>query len=601
MKRFSLTFTLVMLMIASLVLIAQDTKDIIKTTSDGEEELRMERLAVVIGVGDYLSNQVSDLKYTVSDAEKMADVLTDYGIFDVHLYINDSEMKPTKDNIESALEDSNYLASRSMIKSFVLYFSGHGFQQDDVNYLAPMEINPENPELTGINLNEVLELIDSIQENAKVMVFMDACRNDPSGSKGFGKGFAQDDESHGYGIFYSTSPGDFSWEVEELKGGLYTYYLLKALKGGADASPLGNEDGYVSFSEATAYVTYSLRQWSKDNPKMKQLPWESTSKTGEFFITKVGDTTKDITSNIGGNIDIEPTAYELKRSIFGHSNWVNSVCFSPNGKLLASGSQDDTAIIWDVSSGELIYSLEGHSGDVTSVSFSPDGERLATGSKDDTIRIWDVSSGELVKTLKAHSEDVTSVSFNPDGTQIASASWDTTIIVWDIKTGKSIRTLKGHTSYILSVSFSPDGKLLASGSGDQMIKIWDAESGEVVHNIEGDSYGVKGLSFSPDGELLASCGNSRAIRIWNVKSGRLHQMMSGDAFGVLTICYSPDGKYVATGSHDKLINIWEVSTGKVLATLSGHNHWVNSLSFSPDSRLIASGSSDETIKVWGVE
>ncbi len=189
----------------------QDSKDIIKVNSGGAEEYRMERLAIVVGVNDYLDSRISDLKYAVSDAEKMAKVLEENGIFKVQLYTNDSDLYPTADNIIQGLKDADYMASRGLIKSFVLYYSGHGFEDDKVNYLAPMDIRRSDLEDTGIRLDKVLGIVDEIQENAKVMVFLDACRNDPDGSKSFGEGFARDNESHGYGIFYSTSPGDFSW------------------------------------------------------------------------------------------------------------------------------------------------------------------------------------------------------------------------------------------------------------------------------------------------------------------------------------------------------------------------------------------------------
>ncbi|MEH2214844.1 WD40 repeat domain-containing protein, partial [Nostoc sp.] len=193
----------------------------------------------------------------------------------------------------------------------------------------------------------------------------------------------------------------------------------------------------------------------------------------------------------------------------GHSSWVNSVGFSPDGKTLASGSLDKTIKLWDVSTGKAIKTLTGHSSPVYSVGFSPDGKTLASGSLDNTIKLWDVSTGKAIKTLTGHSSPVFSVGFSPDGKTLASGSDDNTIKLWDVSTGKAIKTLTGHSIRVYSVGFSPDGKTLASGSADNTIKLWDVSTGKAIKTLTGHSSTVNSVGFSPDGKTLASGSNDK--------------------------------------------------------------------------------------------
>jgi hypothetical protein len=156
------------------------------------------------------------------------------------------------------------------------------------------------------------------------------------------------------------------------------------------------------------------------------------------------------------------------------------VAFSPDGRLLASGSLDATIKLWEVASGREVRTLSGHTGGVTSVAFSPDGRLLASGSLDATIKLWEVASGREVRTLSGHTGGVTSVAFSPDGRLLASGSGDRTIKLWEVTSGSLVRTLTGHTDWVYSVAFSPDGRLLASGSGDTTITLWEWQEAPIT-------------------------------------------------------------------------------------------------------------------------
>ncbi|KAF7133640.1 hypothetical protein CNMCM5793_004948 [Aspergillus hiratsukae] len=152
-----------------------------------------------------------------------------------------------------------------------------------------------------------------------------------------------------------------------------------------------------------------------------------------------------------------------------------------------------------------LQTLEGHSGWVQSVAFSADGRLLASGSNDETIKLWDPSTGDpstgaLKHTLEGHSDWVQSVAFLADGRLLASGSGDKTIKLWDPSTGALKHTLEGHSGWVQSVAFSADGRLLASGSSDKTIKLWDPSTGDpstgaLKHTMSTDGY-VNDIEFS---------------------------------------------------------------------------------------------------------
>ncbi|KAF7587085.1 hypothetical protein BBP40_007724 [Aspergillus hancockii] len=233
-----------------------------------------------------------------------------------------------------------------------------------------------------------------------------------------------------------------------------------------------------------------------------------------------------------------------------------------------------------------IQTLDGHSGWVLSVVFSPDGQMVASGSQDRTIKLWDTRTGEEVRTLKGHSNTVWSVAFSPNGQIVASGSHDRTIKLWDARTGEEVCTLEGHSNTVWSVAFSPDGQMVASGSGDRTIKLWDARTGEEVRTLEGHSSLVSSVAFSPDGQIVASGSHDRTIKLWDARSGKEVRTLKGHSDWVWSVAFSPDGQIVASGSDDRTIKLWDTRTGEEVCTLEGHSNTVRSVAFSPDGQMV---------------
>ncbi|KAJ5471551.1 hypothetical protein N7530_008908 [Penicillium desertorum] len=286
------------------------------------------------------------------------------------------------------------------------------------------------------------------------------------------------------------------------------------------------------------------------------------------------------------------------QALEGHSDWVSSVAFSPQGGLLASGSYDKTIRIWDTATGALRLILNGHLGLVESVAFSPDGQRLVSGSEDKTIRLWDIATGTLQQTLKGHSGWVSSVTFSPQGGLLASGSYDKTIRIWNSITGAAHHTLEGHSDWVKSVAFSPDGRRLASGSEDKTIRLWDTATGVIQQTLHGHSGWIESVVFSPDGQSVVSSSEDESIRIWNAATGALRQTLEGHSGRVSSVAFSPDGKRLVSGSEDDTVRLWDFPTGTLQQTLEGHSGWVKSVAFSPNAGLLASGSWDMTVRLW---
>ncbi|HLW03743.1 MAG TPA: WD40 repeat domain-containing protein [Ktedonobacterales bacterium] len=289
------------------------------------------------------------------------------------------------------------------------------------------------------------------------------------------------------------------------------------------------------------------------------------------------------------------------RVFSGHTDAIRCVTFSPDGRLLASGADDRTVRLWEVSTGQELRVLDITERVVT-LSFSQDGRLLVTSTYEGSISIFDLTSEmEGQELLNSKDKKRVGVAFAPNGKMLATGE-NKGIFLWDLGTRQVEATMRtqGHTDWVWDVAFSPDGTVLASGSGDATVRLWNLTTGQTVQTLAGHAGMVRGLDFSPDGLLLASASGDTTVRLWNLTTGQTVQTFAGHTAKINDVAFSPDGTLLATGSDDQTVRLWEVATGHMLQTFTGHTATVLGVVFSPDGRLLASGSGDRTVRLWDI-
>ncbi|KAI2640347.1 YVTN repeat-like/Quino protein amine dehydrogenase [Hypomontagnella submonticulosa] len=333
----------------------------------------------------------------------------------------------------------------------------------------------------------------------------------------------------------------------------------------------------------------------------------------------------------------------MSNKIPGHGEAILAAQFSPKtSSLLATGSGDNTARLWNTDSGTPKSTLKGHTGWVLALAWSPDGQNLATGSMDKTVRIWDESGQPVGRPFNGHSKWITSIVWQPfhlwrdDTPKLASASKDATIRIWIVNTGRIEHVLSGHKASVSCVRWGGTD-LIYSASQDKTVKVWDAVNGTLKHTLASHAHWVNHLALSTDfvlrtafydhtknvpasleekrakakerfekaakqqgviAERVISASDDFTMYLWDPAQGtKPLARLLGHQKQVNHVSFSPDGNLIASAGWDNHIKIWG-RDGKFLTTLRAHVAPVYQCAFSADSRLLCSGSRDTTLKVW---
>jgi WD40 repeat protein/serine/threonine protein kinase len=321
------------------------------------------------------------------------------------------------------------------------------------------------------------------------------------------------------------------------------------------------------------------------------------------------------------------------------SSWQRPL-ITPSGERLATLGKDLRTInLWDATTGNTIGVLSGHEGPVLVLASSPDGKRLASGSEDRTIRVWDLASGKEQAVLRGHEKPVKWLAYSPDGERICSLDqgsgrlWDATtcqtiavfggsvshisarflpdrriilglekqLCIADAITGREMAVLGGHQAPIVQLAVSPDGRRIAShGKSEKIIRLWDGVNGREIATLRGDVEYQEALAFSPDGSRLVSGSvyPDNMVRLWDAATGESIAEMQGHKNTIISVAFDPEFRRIVSASRDQTARLCDGLTGELIAPLRGHTESVWYADFSPDGKRLVTASNDQTLRLW---
>ena len=291
-------------------------------------------------------------------------------------------------------------------------------------------------------------------------------------------------------------------------------------------------------------------------------------------------------SSLNGDHQTNPLLKAAEKPRPAHTGRVTALALTPDGRMLVSGSQDNTVKLWSMPEGEWIATLPIHTSDVNDLAITPDGKMLVTASAD-TLRLLTLADGRLQATMDEHTDTINAVAISPDGKILISAANDKTIRLWSLPDGRLLTTLEGHTSPVRSLALAPNGRLLATGSRENRLRVWSLPEARLLMTLPGNS--SEYFAITPDSKTIAVGSYDIALR--SLEDGRLLTTLRPGAGDINNIAISPDGKILVSASRGTLF-FWSLPDGKQLRRVERVAYNFSDFVFSADSRMLLTGSHD---------
>lgn len=286
-------------------------------------------------------------------------------------------------------------------------------------------------------------------------------------------------------------------------------------------------------------------------------------------------------------------------AVFAGHHWiVTCVAFSPDGRWLASGAQEDSIRLWDVARGECVGIIPAHRGAVWCVQFTPDGRQLMSSGSDRKIRFWNVQSRELEAEFEGQCAMLAPHGSLMVCTDASLLYWEpvAAVSVWDYRTRRKVFTVP---SLGRAAGLSSDGGRVAVTGAERDVEIWEVQSGQRLKHLETRDR-VWSVRFSPDDSQLAAVGRGTVL-VWNLGTEEPPARLKGTALTVWEAAFSPDGQTLAAVASDRALRMWETKRFEPTGILHGHGDEIWCVAFSPDRQHLATGSKDRTVMLWPAE
>ncbi|MBF0429550.1 MAG: WD40 repeat domain-containing protein, partial [Magnetococcales bacterium] len=305
------------------------------------------------------------------------------------------------------------------------------------------------------------------------------------------------------------------------------------------------------------------------------------------------------------------------------SGTMNAISVSGDNQWLATGSGNEAAHLWNLTTGQRELELRGEAGAVLTVAFVP-GEMtygylakaatkqaqmrkgfLVTGSTNGEVRLWSLITGETVRRFQGHTKAVNALAVTPDGIHLLTGCEDKSIKIWKLEDGSLVRTIQSNNDPIKTLTLSPDGQKLATGGLDGAVRIWNVGNGSIIKEFKETEGPILALAWSPNGNLLASGYENGTVRVKSISQGKNDVVLTGHKGAVRGIAFRSDAAldttFIATVGADQLVHLWSLPDGKPLKELEGHQKEINTVAFADNGRILLTGSNDQTVRFWQID
>ncbi len=295
----------------------------------------------------------------------------------------------------------------------------------------------------------------------------------------------------------------------------------------------------------------------------------------------------------------------------GHTNSIQALAYTPDGRMLVSAGDDATVRLWDVRIGGEIAQHHAHSQGVQALCVSPDGASVVTGGHDKQVMLWELASDNWISLFARFEYTINALAFSPDGLYLACGSDRSatdgrqlaTLLLREMNTTveRVLEAPESISAGVWSLAFHPDSDALMVGWGNGTTDLLEVPAGDRITQLPRGA-AVHALAFSPDGALLATLPG-RGVRVWDVRPGGFfpHLTLGEHAERAWTLAFTPNGDCLATGGWDSTVRLWDPHTGAERARFDWQLGRINAVAFAPDGLTAAAGGNAHDIVIWDVD